>query len=92
MNTVKEAVPLSKEGNPAGPGPLGSLEGLDIHLQTIIASGALAKIRDIQHARRADSSVSQGTPKMQSGVTVQVDDMDAGMQSAAAVAASHPHV
>lgn len=92
MDTFQGTEPLPEEGNSVRTGPLGNLDTLDLHLQSILASGALARIRDMQQNRHADASLSQDTPKTECEITVQVDDMDVGTQSTGSAPASHPHV
>ena len=92
MKTAQETIQLSEERNHMGSGPVGVLDDLDIHIKSILASGALARIRDIQTTRHAESSISTGITKTEPEKIVQVDDMDPRMQSAASAVVSQPHM
>lgn len=100
MRTARETTLLLEEGNQGnrgrhtGPGRLGNLEDLDLHLESILASGDLAKIRDIrdtQHSHQADLSISRGTPKTESEIIVRVDEMDVDMESTTSASVSQSH-
>lgn len=91
MRTAQETTSLLEEGNHIGSGPLGNLDELDLHLESILASVDLAKIRDIQHSHQADHSTSRGTPKTESEIIVRVDDMDVDMESATSAPVSQFH-
>lgn len=95
MRTAQETTLLLEEGNHIGSGPLGNLEELDLHLESILDLGDLAKIRDIQHSHQTDHSTSRGTPKTESEIIVRVDDMDVDMgvdmESTASASVSQSH-
>ncbi len=83
---------LLGDGNHIRSGPLGNLEELDLHLESILASGDLAKIRDIRQSHHADTSTSRGTPKTESEIIVHVDGMDVDMQNSTSASVSQSHV
>ncbi|RYP65257.1 hypothetical protein DL769_006369 [Monosporascus sp. CRB-8-3] len=92
MTTAQETTLLLEEGNHIGPGPLGDLEVLDLNLESILASGDVAKIRDIEHSHHTDRSISRGTPRTESEIVVRFDDMDVDMESTTSAQVSQNHI
>ncbi|KAI0593370.1 flavin-containing amine oxidoreductase-domain containing protein [Biscogniauxia sp. FL1348] len=81
MSSTQET--LLEEGNRFRSASLMDLDELDLHLESIIASpGDLTKtspsalIKDSFTSHNTDISTSRGTPRTQSEIIVQVDDID----------------